>query len=460
MPLPSELLMQIASDGGGRVVLIIGAGCSMPAPTSLCSGAWYSKDAYRRLVADHVLEAESCSDPSDLSELADLVFEQDGSQKALTDRLPHEAWRQATPNRGHLLAAALLMEGALRAVVTLNYDLALQTALGSLGSGRRVTIVRGPEEHAQMGSRSLVFLHRSVESPAEGWVMRKTVMEDSWRNAWESVVASGALSAPVTVFAGLGSPAAVLTESVKRLAGAVGVSYYLVDPYPTGAFATELSGLLKEVIQMGWCELASELAGRVLQEQLARLGDRARSIADEQGLPQDELGSVLTALRELSLVDMGVARARWMNDDCKYLVESTGPELNLIADVVLAIGSTARELGADVTITERGDVQLDCSGQPPLILLCAHGQGGRTWSSVQTRLEEQLSERSRMSRPRVVLVTGMRPEPSVLPEDLLRGSDTDDNLVRGAESLVAVTIDEIRGHLSGHPEELRKRLAS
>jgi len=46
----------------------------------------------------------------------------------------------ATPNEGYLIAAALLCEGVIATVVTLNFDLALSTAIGQLGGGKLVGI--------------------------------------------------------------------------------------------------------------------------------------------------------------------------------------------------------------------------------------------------------------------------------------------------------------------------------
>jgi len=231
-----DLLAALTAEGGGRVVLVTGAGSSMDWPTNLRSGADYSEAAHHRLVHDGVLGAEDCQRPSDLSILADEVYTKTSSQVALTQRLPVGQWQTAAPNLGHSIAAALLIEGAFRSIVTLNYDLAFQFALAQLGKPASVTIARGPEDHDRIGSRALIYLHRSVESPPETWVLRKSALEGSWKEDWEEVVASGALAAPVTLFAGLGSPAAVLTDTVERLSRVGGTSYYFADPYPDNDF--------------------------------------------------------------------------------------------------------------------------------------------------------------------------------------------------------------------------------
>ena len=186
--MPSVLLRAIAQCDGS-VVLVAGAGASMEPPTRLRSGGHYAREAHRRLVADGVISPSDCSDPSDLSEVAQVVYDKTGRQLELTSRLPEADWRMAQPNEGHLAAAALLAEGAVRCIVTLNYDLALQHALSQLGL-RGVSVVRGPEDPANIGAKSLVFLHRSVELPHETWILTKEALEESWRGAWEEAVAN------------------------------------------------------------------------------------------------------------------------------------------------------------------------------------------------------------------------------------------------------------------------------
>jgi hypothetical protein len=93
-------------------VLAIGAGTSLEPPTSLPLSAQCAEEAHRRLLADNVL-AEPCRNPDDLSEVADRVYEVTGSQEELVRRLPRMQFQQAKPNEGHLLAAAMLIEGAI-----------------------------------------------------------------------------------------------------------------------------------------------------------------------------------------------------------------------------------------------------------------------------------------------------------------------------------------------------------
>jgi hypothetical protein len=74
MPLPADLLEAISSLGGGRVALVIGAGCSIEEPTGLPMSREASREIHRMLVQDGILALGDCADPDDLSLVTDAVF--------------------------------------------------------------------------------------------------------------------------------------------------------------------------------------------------------------------------------------------------------------------------------------------------------------------------------------------------------------------------------------------------
>lgn len=221
MAIPPELLQAIASPEGGRVVLVVGAGCSLEPPTGIPLAKPCSQDAHRRLVADGVFAEGECTCADDLSALTDFVKAKCGSQRPLVERLPITKFRNATPNEGHRVAAALLLEGAVTHVLTLNFDLALSHALSELGAKDAVSVIKGPEEHSSLGRANVIYLHRNVEMDGETWVLTSEALEQAWRDAWEDVIASMVTAAPITVFAGMGSSCGVLRHSIERLRAAL-----------------------------------------------------------------------------------------------------------------------------------------------------------------------------------------------------------------------------------------------
>jgi hypothetical protein len=229
--LPTPLLTAISADHGGQVVLVLGAGCSKESPTSLPLARECAEEAHRRLVADGVLAAGDCTDPTDLSLLAERVFEKTGSQAALVERMSPMKFRQALVNEGYRMTAALLREHAIAAVLTLNFDLAIFHAISSVGGATDVAVILGPEDHAHLQLINVVYIHRSAKADPDQWILRTSEIEEGWHGRWEQVVAQRFLANPVTVFVGLGSPARVLIETAGLIRHAIpeGANIYQVD---------------------------------------------------------------------------------------------------------------------------------------------------------------------------------------------------------------------------------------
>ena len=130
MALPAGLLQAVSSPGGGKIALVVGAGCSVEPPTSVPTAQTCSIEVHRRLLADGVLQDGDCSDPKDLSLVADAVFARTSSQRDIVERLCEQYdLKFAKANDGYLIAAAMLCEGVISSVVTLNFDLALSSAI-------------------------------------------------------------------------------------------------------------------------------------------------------------------------------------------------------------------------------------------------------------------------------------------------------------------------------------------
>jgi hypothetical protein len=355
-----------------------------------------------------------------------------------------------------LAAAALLIEGALRSIVTLNYDLALQTALAEHGAPAAVSICAGPEDHAKTSGRALIYLHRSVEAPEDRWIIRQSDLDGAWRDAWEGVVAAGNLAAPATLFAGLGSPAAVLTETVGRLAAATSSAYYYADPRPDNAFLAALRPHLRAVLQLGWCDLMQKLSERVAREQL--LAVRSAAIAHANELALTASAEVCVQILDgIDLVSLGRLRAQWLLGDKRYLADAGGTEQKCFADLLLGLAELAGMLTAECGVDADGLVTLR-AGERVVTIQCAHGGGTRPWGAVDARLRAR-DRGWGASNPRNVLVAGLSSQPDPLVGDLIRG-ETADDLIRGAEERVPLSLSELRSGPAEDPEALWGRLVA
>ncbi len=200
--IPAGLLQAVSFEGGGRLALVIGAGCSVEPPTDIPLAQALSTEANRKLVLDGVLEDGECGDPDNLAVLASLIFLKTQSQHDLVSRFPLAKLKTAKPNLGHRLLVALMTEHAISYVLSLNIDLAVQNASSELGSPIEIVDTSGQNIPA---SPTLIHLHGSVNGPSDSLVLRQETINAAWKGKWEHVVAHQILAAPNVLFVGLGS---------------------------------------------------------------------------------------------------------------------------------------------------------------------------------------------------------------------------------------------------------------
>ncbi len=457
--LPPDLLQAVA-ERRGHIALVVGAGCSLEHPTGLRPASVYSEAAFEQLKRSGVLEDGEC-DPSDLSEVASAVFLKQQSQALLVNALPREAFQHARPNLGHLLLVALIAEGAIACVATLNFDMALSNAITKLHI-TNIATVSAPADLTRFGDKAIVYLHRSAYEPnAELWVLRKEVIAGYWREGWEGVVAQRICALPQLVFAGLGSKAAALTESLKHVKERVGdnTRTYLVDPAATSEFAGEValadSG---DHIQLGWVAFMTELAGRLTAELNAELSVACARVrtAHEWGDDDTTVGPVLDALRALNLVDLGLTRGQWLGTgaggyapddpgDRSYVPDDLGNR-DYIADLVLGLGALVVSEDCTAVVTEAGTVGLESPSNQagPLKVQVVTGRGLEPWGVID-RVEKACSGAGPRSAD-VILYSGLRtkrPDAPAAPSDIVGEVPTDD-ITYAVTSLKIVDVDELR----------------
>jgi hypothetical protein len=446
--LPTELLQAISAEEGGKVAVIIGAGCSSESPTDLPLSRRLSEDAHARLVADNVLEAGDCSDPSDLSSVADAVFGKTEHQDALVNSFPLARLRNATPNDGYRLAVALLREHAISDVLTLNFDLAIRHALGEMNAGADVGVVRGPQEAGGVGVVNVVYLHRDADAAADEWILRTAQIENAWRNGWEELVATRIMTAPVVVFAGLGTAAAVLVETIARVRVAVEdhVSIH-VDPFEFGSspFTETLEIPEERFVQAGWTDFMFELADRVVIEQLARLRGAIGDFEHRAGLASEDISPIFDVLEKLDLLRLGETRARWLLRQDAYLPART-MDLRLVADLAQGASLLARELAVTFIGEAEGRLQMRRDGQVKAVIVPASAGGVHDWVGFEAALKGSRAFRMQQSGdPVIVLAAGVSGNRAAIaaPENLIDDDDADD-AVSGLPQPIIVDVNDLR----------------
>jgi hypothetical protein len=445
--IPAELLLAVA-ERNGRIALVVGAGCSLEYPTNLKLSSYYSEDVHRQLVHDGILEEGVCTKPADLSVLSSVVYAQEESQKAVVQRLPHNDFRMAPANEGYLAAAALMREGVVGTVLTLNFDLALTDGLGQL-SAKEVTVIDGPGVTGQLGSKAIIYLHRNVdESDADRWILRKEALEEEWKDDWQQVVADRVMASPIVVFAGLGSSAEVLTTTVSRIRKCVDAAQhhvYVVDPAAATDFQDALTPPPDEHIQMGWSDFMRRLSNRLVQELRVLLERACKALCDDHGWDDEKahIASLCDHLHNDGLVPLGKLRAAWLLDEQMYTPDDA--RRPLIADLLLGVGLVARHTDLTSVFRDNGVIELRGNGRHASSFVAASGGGTLRWSALEAKVLIRLSRLHPIGRPTAALVSGVsgsRPDAIAPPDDLV--GDVDDDIVLATSATRMVAVDELR----------------
>lgn len=446
--LPADLLHAVA-ERRRRIAVIVGAGCSLEHPTGLKLAKAYSEEAHEQLVRDGVLDENDCAEPSDLSALATAVVAKSGGQSALVTRLPRNDFRLAQPNDGYLIAAALLREGVLDTVLTLNFDLAMSTALGAV-SALEVNVVPGPEAADQFGGTALIYLHRNVdETDLERWILTVEALTTDWRDRWEEVMARRVVACPVVVFAGLGSPAAVLTQTVTRVRLALDNAahhVFVADPDTTTKFEEALQLGPEAHLQFGWCAFMQLLATRLLDELASLLTNSAADLCVQHSWAgeSEHFAELARRVHRIGLVPLGRLRARWLMVSEAYTPDDS--RRALIADLLLGVGLLERA-GSDVKarFREDGVVEFERNGVVCSRVLPASGGGTLRWAAMEPRALEAVAKLSGHERPGHVLVSGAVGAMEVLgpPEDVV-DEPAQDDIISGFGRPSFVAVDDVR----------------
>jgi hypothetical protein len=282
---------------------------------------------------------------------------------------------------------------------------------------------------------NIYYLHRNANAAdPESWVLRTGALAEDWRGHWEAIIATKVLVAPVIVFAGLGSPVAVLIESVRLIRHALPneATLYQVDPGERAGsrFFPELEIDASAYIQCDWGELMDQLADRVTIEQVDQLGRAADQKLREDAMHAEDVDPLLARLRSLGLVKFGKLRALWLLHEKLYSpVEASTP--GLIADLVLALAMVIRVSGAHAVIMEDGLVQFTREGRIVSAYIIASGSGYRARAAVEARVGSQSRRfRNLPTPPNGVFVGGTSDAWDIEltpPGDILRGDENEHN---------------------------------
>ncbi|KPF53339.1 hypothetical protein IP65_13075 [Novosphingobium sp. AAP1] len=431
--IPPDLLQAIAANGGGQVALVIGAGCSVEQPTAIPLAGDLAEAGERALILDGILQPNQCQNPRDLAELATLVFQLTGEQAALVRCFPIEQMRLAKPNLGYKLLVALMAEGAITHVLSLNFDKAVQNAAAELGIQIAVVAETGVGVPIRA---ALVQLHGNADSAPEALVLRTEVLDEGWIGQWHQLVAQQILAAPSILFAGLGSAAPVLSTTIAMIQNALagGKQLYQADvaPFNANVFAQQLNISADRYIRGTWGGVVSKLAERIAAAQVDALRSNGVALLAENGVDaadRDRFAALAESLRNQVLLAMGKFRAYGELDGVALYRPHTPRSDELLAEPMLKLAQLAEHFGWTALPSPGGTWILKSDGRLVGHLLLATGGGVRRLSALEPRARaicERINEHAVIPAD-FVLIGAVAPEAAPLAHvDLVADEDPAD----------------------------------
>lgn len=426
--LSNELKAALERVNEQGIVLVIGAGSSLDDPTSLELGSHYSESAHLALTRRGVIATQPR--PWDLSELADAVVAATGNQDQLVAELPIPRMKLATPNLGHVIAAALQADGFVRSILTLNYDTAMAGAISQLG-GSDVHVIERKEDLPSTSPKMLIYLHGSANGLPRALVLTTADLDTTWQGSWKELIANQTLLAPVIAFVGLGSSANLVSSTLQKIMDGVGgaTSFVLVGPGDQSitTFAASIGADAAHCIDCGWEDFMKACAAYALTT-LVQLGaakfdevERQRSVASV------DTAHVLEEITQLGFLEYGAARAKWFGVDSKrrYMPHPAKdtPELLHLADIIHLIAEIESWVSTSIRITD-GDVEV--AGATVSIF---SSQEPADFETAITRVQARIDRGHPSRRPSAVIIARTTPpERIAAPASIVFGGHEDHSL--------------------------------
>lgn len=447
LPPLADALALVEAARHGRLVLYLGAGVSISAPSYGPSGNDVA-DRLLPIVGEILDETPQHLIGLDLESLAAEV------ESKASDHLNHLKVRAADtcdfrnmePNYAHEMIALLMREGLIR-VVSANWDCAVEA--GGLRIGVAIEGASRASDVLNLAINSLPVykVHGCARRPATLVLTRDEVDEPQ---LWARAEVAQALAGGVVAFIGLGTVGSYVSEPVEQLLelwddGTASVR--VVDPGgPSEVWETVLGTRSAEVaVPLGANEFLDELVRAATGEALSR----ATQTADELHQHEQVSWSATTvsgirALRDAMRETPADAILRWWRDGVStsengkpFIFEPAG-QVSLICVAQLAALDTGppSARGEEGTLTVRSSsryFEIACRPQ-------AH------WEEVARIAYARISRRRRGGRytpgtPVTVVIhgaSGRFPDPSA-PLDIAAGSPQDSDVAAASrDDIIAV----------------------
>jgi len=320
-----------------------------------------------------------------------------------------------------------------------------------VGAQDEVAVIKAPSQLTQLGTSNVVHLHGDADSEPDEWILRTDQLETAWVDGWQELITTRVMTSPLVVFAGLGSPARVLVESVRRIRQAIdGHVAVHVDPAPHGTspFAAAVSVPAEYHVHSGWCDFMRALGARVASEHVNSVRNAMERVLGREGWPDPGSDEILQRLEELGLLELGQLRAGWFLEHRPYMpARVVDPEAVAVLVHGIALAESIAE--CDAIPHKSGNLELRKENRLIGHLIPVSGRGTRSCATVEASL--RTLGRLRMGHgfePVVVLVTatiGMGGIGVAPPGDLV-SETAPDSIVAPRREPALIDVDELRAN--------------
>jgi hypothetical protein len=328
-----------------------------------------------------------------------------------------------------------------------------------MNAGADVSVITGPQDMGALGVVNLVHLHRDAHAQPDEWILRTEQIETAWQDGWEELMTTRVMTTPVVVFVGLGTAAAVLVETTRRVREAVADHVTIhVDPgnFGDSPFTDTLEIPEEHFVTAGWSEFMHELSDRVVVDQLERLRRAVEAFEGQHDLAHEDLDVVVGLLAQHDLLQLGEIRARWLLRREAYApAKSVDPRL--IAELVHAASLLARELDVVFVPESDGRLQMRRGAVVVGVAVLASGGGALDWPRFEAEALGALSVRRHMSSdPVLILAAGVNGSRDAIapPEDLIDEQDPFDVATTRTQPLL-LDVNQLRQDPQALLEALR-----
>lgn len=205
-----------------KVLLFLGAGCSLEAPSRLPS----AKTLAAQLIADGHGEPGQ-----ELEDIAEAMYASTGGWQAFVNALPKHEWRVTPCNEAHAVISELVKEGLIAQIVTTNWDLLMESSLRDHGIAYAPITTASSLGVEPANIPRVIKLHGDIDHPEKIRARRSELQAPEWAADWAAALFQTLVRTHSVLYIGYSGSSQAVTLTVAKIVGSGerDMPDYLVD---------------------------------------------------------------------------------------------------------------------------------------------------------------------------------------------------------------------------------------